>query len=141
VQFASCELPGLRSQYLREPLSSRICGRLHAQSKHVNRARKLWAAPRRLVFPSAKGTTPLGRDNTWRELIAPLLKDDPTRLATFQIMRRTHVSLSRQASIDPKLVADQLGYGLGVNLDVYTVAALDQRQHAVQALETTLIQP
>jgi hypothetical protein len=26
-----------------------------------------------------------------------------------------------------------------VNLDVYTVAALDQRQHAVQALETTLI--
>ena len=49
------------------------------------------------------------------------------------------VSLSRQAGIDPKLVADQLGHGLGVNLDVYTVAALDQRRHAVQALETTLI--
>ena len=53
-------------------------------------------------------------------------------------MRRSHASLSRQAGIDPKLVADQLGHGLGVNLDVYTVAALDQRQHAVQALETTL---
>ena len=54
-------------------------------------------------------------------------------------MRRTHASLSRQAGVDPKLVADQLGHGLGVNLDVYTVAALDQRRHAVQALETTLI--
>src|SRR5262249_6138930 len=32
-----------------------------------------------------------------------------------QIMR-THASLSRQAGIDPKLVADQLGHGLGVNL-------------------------
>jgi hypothetical protein len=51
-------------------------------------------------------------------------------------MRRTHASLCRQAGIDPKLVADQLGHGLGVNLDVYTVAGLDQRrQQAVQALE------
>ena len=49
-------------------------------------------------------------------------------------MRRTHASLSRQAGIDPKLVADQLGYGLGVNLDVYTVAALDKRQDAVEVL-------
>src|SRR5262249_26852571 len=87
------------------------------------------------VFPSAKGTTPLGRDNAWRGLIAPRLKTIQLDWATFQIMRRTHASLSRQAGIDPKLVADQLGHGLGVNLNVYTVAALDQRQDAVQALE------
>ncbi len=31
-------------------------------------------------------------------------------------MRRTHASLSRQAGIDPKLVADQLGHGLGVRI-------------------------
>ena len=31
-------------------------------------------------------------------------------------------------------VADQLGHGLGVNLDVYTVAALDKRQDAVEVL-------
>jgi hypothetical protein len=47
----------------------------------------------------------------------------------------------RQAGSDPKLVADQLGHGLGVNLDVYTVAALDQRQEAVQTLEATLTRP
>ena len=53
-------------------------------------------------------------------------------------MRRTHASLSRKAGIDPKLVADQLGHGLGVNLDVYTIAELDQRLLAVNALEQSL---
>jgi hypothetical protein len=37
-------------------------------------------------------------------------------------MHRTHASLSRKAGIDPKFVADQLGHGLGVNLDVHTIA-------------------
>src|SRR5213594_2466149 len=90
------------------------------------------------VFPSAKLTTPLGRDNAWRGLIAPRLKTVQLEWATFQIMRRTHASLSRQAGIDPKLVADQLGHGLGVNLDVYTVAALHKRQDAVEMLESAL---
>ena len=49
--------------------------------------------------------------------------------------------VSRQAGIDPKLVADQLGHGLGVNLDVYTVAALDRRQDAVEVLEASLVHP
>jgi integrase len=63
----------------------------------------------------------------------------PHLWATFQIMRRTHASLSRQAGIDPKLVADQLGHGLGVNLDVYTVAALDKRRQAVETLEASVL--
>jgi integrase len=90
------------------------------------------------AFPSAKFTTPLGRDNAWRALIAPRLKIIQLQWATFQIMRRTHASLSRQAGIDPKLVADQLGHGLGLNLDVYTVAALHKRQDAVEVLESAL---
>jgi integrase len=52
--------------------------------------------------------------------------------ATFQVMRRTHATRSRQAGIDPKLVADQLGHGVGVYLDVYTIAALDQRRDTAQ---------
>ena len=35
----------------------------------------------------------------------------------------------------------QRGHGLGVNLDVYTVAALEKRQHAVEVLEASLINP
>ena len=88
---------------------------------------------------SGNGGNRLGRRIPTRGLIAPRLKTIQFDWATFQIMRRTHASLSRQAGIDPKLVADQLGHGLGVNLDVYTVAALDQRREAVQALETALI--
>ena len=49
------------------------------------------------------------------------------------------VPFSREAGIDPKLVADQLGHGLGVNLDVYTVVALEKRQHAVELLEASLV--
>src|SRR5262249_44938077 len=37
------------------------------------------------VFPSAKGAKPLGRDNTWRGLIAPRLKTIQLNWATFQI--------------------------------------------------------
>jgi hypothetical protein len=44
-----------------------------------------------------------------------------------QARRRTHASLSRNAGIDPKLVADELGHGLGVNLDVKTISNLGQR--------------
>lgn len=51
-----------------------------------------------------------------------------------QIMRRTHPSLSRKAGIDPKLVADQLGHGIGVSLDTYVIygsgTATSRRQHS-----------
>jgi hypothetical protein len=36
-------------------------------------------------------------------------------------------------------VADQLGHALGVNLGVYTVAAPDKRQGAVEVLESALV--
>src|SRR5262245_58753390 len=71
---------------------------------------------------ACSGTRRSGRDNTWRRLLAPKLKRIGLDWATFQVMRRRHASLCRQAGIDPHLVADQLGHGLGVNLDVYTVA-------------------
>jgi len=97
------------------------------------------AEPNAWVFPSSRTSRPIGRDNAWRRLIAPRLKTAGLEWATFQIMRRTHATLSRQAGIDPKIVADQLGHGLGVNLDVYTIAALDKRQHAVEVLEASLV--
>jgi len=97
------------------------------------------ADPDAWVFPSTKVTMPLSRDRTWRYLIQPRLKTIGLEWASFQIMRRTHASLSRQAGIDPKLVADQLGHGLGVNLDVYTIAGLDQRQDAVDVLEAVIM--
>jgi integrase len=99
------------------------------------------ADPEAWVFPSAKRTRPLDRDSAWRWWIRPRLQTVGLEWATFQIMRRTHASLARDVGIDPKLVADQLGHGLGVNLDVYTVVALEKRQQAVQVLEASLVKP
>jgi hypothetical protein len=43
--------------------------------------------------------------------------------------------VSRKAGIAPKLVADQLGHGIGLNLDVYTIADLEQRLAAVDLIQ------
>ena len=105
---------------------------------------KLWREqtfsgdPESWLFPSDALTTPVGRDNLWRRNIEPPLKAIKLEWATFQIMRRTHASLSRKAGIDPKLVADQLGHGIRVNLDTYTIADLEQRLAAVDMLEQSL---
>jgi hypothetical protein len=53
-------------------------------------------------------------------------------------MRRPHANLSRKEGIDRKLVADQLGHRLGVNLDVYTISDLTQRLESVGVLEQSL---
>ena len=85
------------------------------------------------MFPSEKMTTPLIQDNWWRRSVLPRLKELKLEWVNFQVMRRTHASLSRRAGIDPKVVADQLGHGLGVNLDVYTKSDLNQRKEAVKS--------
>ena len=46
--------------------------------------------------------------------------------------------LSHNGRVNPKLVADQLGHGLGVNLDVYTISDLTQRLESVNLLEQSL---
>jgi hypothetical protein len=40
--------------------------------------------------------------------------------------------------IEPKVVADQLGHTLDVNLNTYTQTGLDRRKQAVDALESAL---
>ena len=51
--------------------------------------------------------------------------------AHFQALRRSHSSLARAAGEDPKAVADQLGQGIGVNTDVYTVTPIERRRQGV----------
>jgi len=64
-------------------------------------------------------------DNPDAQLVSELqLKAIKLDWVNFQVMRRTHASLSLKAGIDTKLVADQLGHGLGINLDVYTISDL-----------------
>ena len=53
-------------------------------------------------------------------------------------MRRRHSSLMHELKVDPKVVADQLGHTLDVNLNVYTEAGLARRQDAVNTLEKAI---
>ena len=45
----------------------------------------------------------------------------------------------RAQDVDPKVVADQQGHTLDVNLNVYTQTPLESRIEAVQQLESALI--
>jgi integrase len=91
------------------------------------------------VFPSERLVTPMSRDNCLRRNMTARLKPLGLEWVDFQVMRRTHASLSRKAGIDPKVVADQLGHGIGVSLDVYTRSDLEQRTMAVTKLETEVM--
>ena len=58
--------------------------------------------------------------------------------ANFHVMRRTHSNLMKELGVDPKLVADQQGHTLDVNLNVYTATSVDLRKKAVDKLENRL---
>ncbi len=90
------------------------------------------------VFPSERGSTPLSRDNCLRRDIRPQLRAVGLEWVTFQVLRRTHASLMRELDVDPKLVADQLGHTLDVNLNVYTKTAPQARLEALENLESRL---
>jgi hypothetical protein len=45
----------------------------------------------------------------------------------------------REENVDPKVVADQLGHTLDVNLNVYTQSSLENRLRAVETLEASLV--
>ena len=90
------------------------------------------------VFPSESGKTPLGRDNVWRRRIGPKLKAAGLGWVDFHVIRRTHSTLMNEIHDDPKLVADQLGYTVDVNQNVYSRASVARRKTAVYALENAL---
>ena len=69
----------------------------------------------------------------------PALKNVGLEWANFQVMRRTHSSLMKELKADPKLVADQLGHTVDVNLNVYTQSPVASRQVIVNQLEQSLV--
>ena len=86
------------------------------------------------VFPSENPKSPVRRDNLLRRHIAPRLDQAGLGWVNFQVMRRTHASLMNGLAVDPKVVAEQMGHTLDVNLNVYTDAGLERRWEAVNRL-------
>ena len=90
------------------------------------------------VFPSESLKRPLTRDNCLCRNIRPRLKSVGLEWVNFQVLRRTKASLMRELNVDPKLVSDQLGHTLDVNLNVYTQTPLEARVQALETLESRL---
>ncbi len=68
----------------------------------------------------------------------PKLEKVGLEWANFQVMRRTQWCLMRGLNVDPKVVADQLGHTLDVNLNVYTETNLGRLKEAVETFESAL---
>jgi integrase len=95
--------------------------------------------PNGWLFPSEKLDKPIWKDGVWRRHVRPKLKDNKLEWVNFQVLRRTHSSLMRDKNVDPKVVADQLGHTLDVNLNVYTQTSLERKIEAVETLESSLV--
>jgi hypothetical protein len=72
------------------------------------------------------------------------------RIAAWELLRskgsdfifaddRTHSSLMNEKGIDPKLVADQQGHTVDVNLNVYTRTSIESRLEAVETLASAFV--
>jgi len=120
--------------------SKRSVALSHGLQSDIARWRSLTGdpGPEAWVFPSETLKTPMSKDNCWRRWIAPRLKSVRLEWVNFQVMRRTHASLMRELEVDPKIVADQLGHSVDVNLNVYTKTALGLRKEALNTFESAL---
>jgi len=90
------------------------------------------------VFPSERNT-PLSSQNVWQRSIRPKLNAVGLGWCTFQVMRRTFVSVSKAGGGDPKAIADQCGHDIGVSVNVYTQSTLDSKLELVNRLERSLV--
>jgi len=92
------------------------------------------------LFPSANPTTPIRRDNVWRRSIEPKLRKHGLQWATFQVMRRTFATLSKQAGVDAHTRSAQMGNTVDVNENEYAMSRFEDQLAAVRSLEAIIQQ-
>lgn len=95
--------------------------------------------PEQWLFPSER-LTPLTRDNYWNRQLKPKLEAIGLGWATFQVMRRTYATWSKQVGVDAHTRSAQMGNTVNVNENEYAVATFEQKLAAVEKLETAVIQ-
>jgi len=87
------------------------------------------------LFPSETLATPMTRDNLWRRNLLPKLKTIGLEWATFQVMRRTFATLSKQVGVDPHTRSAQMGNTVDVSENEYAVSQFEDRLAAVRKME------
>jgi integrase len=92
------------------------------------------------LFPAVTLDSAVRRDNVWRRNMRPKLKKIRLEWATFQVMRRTFATLSKQAGVDAHTRSAQMGNTVDVNENEYAVSSFEDRLAAVRKLEATVVQ-
>ena len=82
---------------------------------------------------------PIGADNIMARSIRPKLRTVDLGWVGYRVMRRTHLSLMNEQGVDPKVIADQQGHTVDVNLNVYTQTSMERRHEAVEALASAFV--
>jgi integrase len=90
------------------------------------------------VFSTENSKRPLTRDFIWTKRMLPFLKPIGLDWATFQVMRRTHASRSKEAGVDAHTRSAQMGNTVDVNENEYAVSDFKTRREAVRKLEAAL---
>ena len=90
------------------------------------------------IFPTENGKTPLWPTNLWWDKIRPTLKTLGMTWINYQVLRRSAASLMNQLGIEGKIVADQLGHGLDVSQNTYTITGVDRQRDAVERLDAAI---
>jgi integrase len=96
--------------------------------------------PEAWLFPSETLKSPIRRDNIWRRYMLAKLRKIKLEWATFQVMRRTFATLSKQAGVDAHTRSAQMGNTVDVNENEYAVSTFEDRLKAVRKLEATVVQ-
>ncbi len=90
------------------------------------------------IFPATNLTTPVRRGNLWRRNFLPKLEPIGLEWATFQVMRRSFASLSKEAGVDAHTRSAHMGNSVDVNENEYAVSSFESRLAAVRKLESAV---
>lgn len=114
-------------------LSSSIQEDMKAWLEHVPGVQTDW------LFASENPKMPIGADNFMARYLRPKLRPVGLGWVNYRVMRRTHSSLMNAQGVDPKLIADQQGHTVDVNLNVYTQTSMESRREAVETLASAFV--
>jgi integrase len=116
-----------------------VTAAVHLASAAVLRVTAFDATDKNHPATLAETVGAIGRDNAMRRYVHPKLAIAGYGWVNFHVMRRKHSSLMRELGVDPKIVADQQGHTLDVNLNVYTESSIESRIAAVETLGSALV--
>ena len=117
-----------------------------ALSSGVKQDLKLWlestpGGPNDWLFPSENPKDADGRGQHDGEIYPAKAQAEEVGLGwvDYRVMRRTHSSLMNAQGVDPKVIADQQGHTVDVNLNVYTQTSMESRREAVESLASAFV--